>query len=561
MEESSSSTPSSDDGEYTLLIELVHRHVGFHDAELASVWRMHGIQDFTFQELPMDTRHHSSCSTGNNIRPFRIVTFPWTAIETDYSVEDNEISDKDKGKTNLITALSRCTLIRSVIELWGCGPVLKDCVESVRASVSPHRHRRGCHLGAKAKPYSERSWKITIHTLGSTYNREEQGDMRSQFSFLDFPGPVQMKCPDDEFLFIREVELDSNGGAVYPRHSETKCIIPENDARPSLGCYFGRVLGNNRMGRNWRGSNRIEQFSLKKRKYLGPTSMDSELSLIMTNLALIDKGSFVFDPFTGTGSILLTAALRGAYVFGTDIDLRVLRGRSEDENILANFKQFNLPPPELVRCDNSLYHRHFRSHLPLFDAILTDPPYGIRAGARKSGSKRDEVRPVLDEHRHDHVAQTKPYAVSDVMADLLNVAAMTLKMGGRLTYIIPSMKDFNEDEDLPRHECLKLVSVCYQPLQTELGRRVVTLEKTNEYDEQKQAQYLESTWLNGAQSAEKCANIRERLLEVAKKKPGYEEKAAIRKQKRKLNKETKKRAKREQAAQAQEMLEDKSHHV
>ena len=76
----------------------------------------------------------------------------------------------------------------------------------------------------------------------------------------------------------------------------------------------------------------------------------------------------------------------------------------------------------------------------------------------------------------------------------------------------------------------------------------MTLEKIKEYDEDKKAEYLESTWLNGAQSAEKVANIRERLLEVAKKKPGYEEKAAIRKQKRKQTKEAKKRAKREQAA-------------
>jgi len=184
---------------------------------------------------------------------------------------------------------------------------------------------------------------------------------------------------------------------------------------------------------------------------------------------------------------------------------------------------------------------------------VTDPPYGIRAGARKSGSRRGdgEVRPVLEEYRYDHVAQTRPYAVSDVMADLLNVAAMTLVMGGRLTYVIPSMLDFNEEEDLPRHDCLKVVSVCYQPLQTELGRRTVTMEKVKEYDDRKRDEYLEGTWVNGPQSAEKVANIRERLIEAAKKKPGYEEKAAWRKQKRKETKEVKKRAKLEGAERSQ----------
>lgn len=528
-------------GEYLLLIEFVHRHLGFHDAELESILDMHGIKlgvDCNFKALP------SSETDPKLVRPFRILSFPWSSIGSKFSIyTDTDVKEKAKKKIDLIASLARCTLIRSVIELWGAGSTIENCVEATKNGNFQKRHQQGNHLGDAATKYEDRTFKITIHTLGSTYTREEQNDMRSQFSFLEFPGAVQMKNPNDEYLFIREVELDDKGGAIYPRHSgENREIIPENDTRPPIGCYFGRVLG---VGRNWRGKGRLEQYSLKKRSYLGPTSMDSELSLIMTNLAQVKKGSFAFDPFVGTGSILLTAALRGAYAFGTDIDLRVLRGRSQTENIVTNFSQYGLPPPELVRSDNAIYHRHFRQHLPLFDAIVTDPPYGIRAGARKSGSRKDEVRPVLDEHRHDHIAQTKPYVVSDVMSDLLNVAAMTLRMGGRLCYVIPSMQDFDESEDLPRHDCLRLVSVCYQPLQTELGRRTVTMEKVKEYEEDKRDEYVKSTWVNGPESADKVANIREKLIEAAKKKPDYEEKAAIRKQKRKATKLAKQKAKRE----------------
>lgn len=535
--------------EYVLLVEFVHKHINFIDAELHSVLEMHGItvgQDCHLRPLPIA----DESKPYELMRPFMLLSFSWDSIaRRQFSVGDEDNDGKKDGSINLVSALARCTLIRSVVELWGAGTTIDDCIKSIESGHCLKRHQEGKHLdnGATKKKYEDRSWKITVHTLGSTYSREEQNEMRSQFSFLDFPGRVQMKDPDDEYLFIREAELDSNGGAVYPRHSGiNKELIPENDARPPLACYFGRILGSSSLGRNWR--NGLEKFSLKKRSYLGPTSMDSELSLIMTNLAQIRKGSFAFDPFVGTGSILLTAALRGAYAFGTDIDLRVLRGRSKDENIASNFKQYGLPPPELVRSDNAIYHRHYRDHLPLFDAIVTDPPYGIRAGARKSGSRKDEVKPIPDEHRHDHVAQTRPYAVSDVMADLLNVAAMTLKMGGRLVYVIPSMLDFNEEEDLPRHECLKLDSVCYQPLQTELGRRTVTMKKIKEYEEDKRSQYLEDTWLNGVESAEKVANIRDRLIEAAKTKPGYEEAAARRKLKRKATKDAKKKAKREAAA-------------
>ena len=39
--------------------------------------------------------------------------------------------------------------------------------------------------------------------------------------------------------------------------------------------------------------------------------MDAELALWMSNISQIDSGSFVFDPFVGSGSLLLTSAHYG----------------------------------------------------------------------------------------------------------------------------------------------------------------------------------------------------------------------------------------------------------
>lgn len=44
----------------------------------------------------------------------------------------------------------------------------------------------------------------------------------------------------------------------------------------------------------------------------------------------VRKGSFVFDPFAGTGSILVAAAHFGAITLGADIDIRVLRDGKVD---------------------------------------------------------------------------------------------------------------------------------------------------------------------------------------------------------------------------------------
>lgn len=56
--------------------------------------------------------------------------------------------------------------------------------------------------------------------------------------------------------------------------------------------------------------------------------MESEASLLMANQALAAPGKWIYDPFAGTGSMLLTASALGAMTFGSDIDGRQIRGKS-----------------------------------------------------------------------------------------------------------------------------------------------------------------------------------------------------------------------------------------
>ena len=576
--------PNLDRVKYNLLVEFACRHTGFHWPELESVLGIAGIKigvDVHIVPLPSNPGHQRplpvtagnetdvTCGSSETVsakkrprdasglnavadsqaRSFLVLSFPHEAVGSLFRHDVIGAGGKEGDLPDIKSLLSRCVLIRSVVELWGGGVDLAACADSVRGfAQADAAGRRAGGAQSVLAPHiaDDRSWKITVHTLGSKYTREEQNDMRSAFSFLNLGGRVQMEDPDDEFILIQEVALDPKGSPLYPRHSHKQTVIEENDSLPPLAVYFGRILGGER---NWRSD--LERFSLKKRAYLGPTSMDAELSLVMTNLAQVREGGIAFDPFVGTGSILLSCGLRGAQCFGTDIDIRVLRGKGDGESVFSNFRQYGLPRPDLVRSDNALYHRHYRCGGAAgvrYASIVTDPPYGIRAGARKSGSSRAEVRPVADEHRHDHIAQTQPYCVSDVMADLMDVAARTLEVGGRLVYIIPSMRDFDEATDLPRHACLRLVYTCFQTLSMEYGRRVVTMEKVAEYDPARRRDYLAATWANGPESAEKCANIRARILEAAKKKPKNEEKLAFRKQKRREHRQAKKREKRAQQA-------------
>ena len=525
---------------YNVLIEFAVKHLDFQRAELTSVLDLYGItlgsRDCQIVPLPNQGKEESYSFNGKTrqcTRPFIMLSFT-----KDIQGPRFHLGEEQEGtKTSIASILARCTLIRSVVELWGLGLSIGSCVENVKEYVK--NTDMGRAFWAKQSNPSK-SWKTTIHTLGSTYSRKEQDTMRALFAFLELKGKVQMVDPYNEFILIQEVEMDAMGSPLFPKsHSDSDMIQSDGYVRPPLAVYYGRILGD----RSVKGRGGINQYNLKRRAYLGPTSMDAELSFVMANLGQVEPGCYVMDPFVGTGSILLSCALKGAHCIGTDIDLRVLRGKGNNENVQSNFQQFGLSRPELVRSDNAIYGRHYRTHSSLYDAIVCDPPYGIRAGARKSGSRLEDPRPIPEEHRHDHIAQTKPYNVSDVMADLLDMAAQTLVMNGRLVYVIPSFSEFDIDCDLPRHECLDFLHCCYQPFSVDLGRRMITMKKVHEYNELRQEEYRKYIWKNGSESADKCANIREKIMEAARNKPGYEGKAAIRKEKRKVHREAKKKAK------------------
>jgi tRNA (guanine10-N2)-methyltransferase len=244
--------------------------------------------------------------------------------------------------------------------------------------------------------------------------------------------------------------------------------------------YFAREIGAG-------DRSLVSKYELSRRKYLGPTAMDAEIALLMATQALVQPGQLVYDPFVGTGSILIAAAHFGALTMGADIDIRVVRdGRGPDCNVWSNFKQYNLAPPlGLFRADNNM--PPWRNNVSeIFDAIICDPPYGVRAGGRKSGGrkmlngKRDAYI-IPEEMRKDHIPSTAPYTLEECVHDLFDMAARLLVMGGRLVYFFPAARDECSETHFPKHPCFTLVSKSEQILSTRWSRCLLTMEKTQRY--------------------------------------------------------------------------------
>jgi tRNA (guanine10-N2)-dimethyltransferase len=113
----------------------------------------------------------------------------------------------------------------------------------------------------------------------------------------------------------------------------------------------------------------------RKKPFFHPSAMNAKLARCMVNLAHPRTGETVLDPFCGTGTTILEAALIECKAIGTDVQRRMAEGTKRN---LANF---NAKPEAIIVAD--------ARKLPLtrIDAVVTDPPYGKSATTLKSSTK------------------------------------------------------------------------------------------------------------------------------------------------------------------------------
>ncbi|KAK3012188.1 hypothetical protein RJ639_010883 [Escallonia herrerae] len=352
---------------------------------------------------------------------------------------------------------NRSILVKGLYELWGEGNSYEELEEAIKNYPDEQK-----------LPYltSESSFKITVDTFGKVISFQEQNDRIRDLSYIPFKGRVNLRNPDHKFWLMETNDYGSNNG-----------LPPVVQKR----VFFGREVG---------AADRklLPTYQLKSRSYLGPTAMDAEVAFLMANQAQAMPGKLVYDPFVGTGSILVAAAHFGAMTMGADIDIRIVRdGRGPECNVWSNFKQYGLQMPlSLLRADNNL--PPWRSGLKeVFDAIICDPPYGVRAGGRKSGGRKllkgiKGPYTVPEDKRTDHIPSTAAYSLAECVHDLLDLAARMLVIGGRLVYFYPVLRDNDSiDTNFPEHPCFELVAACEQMLSLRYSRVLLTMVKTRPY--------------------------------------------------------------------------------
>ncbi len=112
-----------------------------------------------------------------------------------------------------------------------------------------------------------------------------------------------------------------------------------------------------------------------ERPFFHPSSVHSKMARVLVNLAGVEEGDRVLDPFCGAGGILLEAASVGAQAFGVDADPKMAEGARK------NLAYFNFPG----EIQDGLAQETAKLFKFKFDAVVTDPPYGKNSSVKAGG--------------------------------------------------------------------------------------------------------------------------------------------------------------------------------
>ncbi|EFA76870.1 tRNA guanosine-2'-O-methyltransferase 11 [Heterostelium album PN500] len=350
-------------------------------------------------------------------------------------------SDEDVKKI-----CSRTVLVRGFYRVWAESNTYQGLLDQLANNYDPE---------FISTFHKDKIWKIEFDSFGRRFSKEDQLERmhRLKPSPLWSSGKVSMnpngvnehvvwRLTEDYGLSRDTPELMAERAQEKEKEKEkenemTTTTTTTTDNQVEKGpqnMYLGILVAKG-------NRESISQFNLQDRKYLGTTSMDPELSIISANMGHVRPGSFMLDPFVGTGSFVLISSYFGAQTVGCDIDVAAMR-KTQTCNLETNFEQLGLLDNlvGVVICDNS--SAPWRDG-PIFDCIITDPPYGIRAGAKRVGYNKNRRHKAPPEgFKWSHMAQTTEYKVPDVMADLLELAAKKLVIGGRLVYWLPTTPEY-----------------------------------------------------------------------------------------------------------------------
>ncbi|TXT16049.1 hypothetical protein VHUM_00552 [Vanrija humicola] len=303
----------------------------------------------------------------------------------------------------------------------------------------------------------------------------------NSFAYTGLRGKIDLTNPEVEFVALEDYDL-------VTLHTHEARLVRDGNFRQ---VYFGRRVGVSR------ARPLFNVMDVKQRTFYGNTTMEAEMGLLVAGQALPAPGKIIYDPFVGTGSLLYSVAIWGAYVVGSDIDARQFRGKAKGKGItpgiLRSAEQYGVRDKFLDNVNFDVTQGPWRRG-GWMDAIVTDPPYGVRAGAKRIGRSETRKRNVLRDEayvmpdgslahqKESYLPPFKPYELVDLTLDLIHLARYLLVKGGRLVFFLPTVTEDFDHVDVPIVDGMQELKWGDGSVQDfgKWGRRLITMVKTTD---------------------------------------------------------------------------------
>mmetsp|Transcript_1780 Transcript_1780/g.4208 ORF Transcript_1780/g.4208 Transcript_1780/m.4208 type:complete len:534 (-) Transcript_1780:1640-3241(-) len=337
----------------------------------------------------------------------------------------------------IVNATRRCSLIRECYEVIA----MADTYEELAAAALESGVLKDVLKGGMNE---DATWRVRLRQYGSTstndkgrrYGKNVRSPLRAEKRaiqsmaalFSQFAGRVRLKDPDCSlFLFEGTKEGNIVLARLIAKGPKTSAIAPRT-----------RICITN-------------------------TPLEPVAAYNLCNLARIRDGDRVLDTYAGSCATLLAASSLAPNCITVGIEI-ALKKFVKKEDIVEDFTSRGLQVPSAIICGDCM-SRKIRDKARKavgdepFDAIVTDPPYGIR---EKAG---DDAEPPLIQ-------------LFTVIADDREAGNPLLRVGGRLAAFVPVAPGQDLHSSLPDGELMKragmeLTDMRDQPLNEKLTRWLV----------------------------------------------------------------------------------------
>jgi len=312
----------------------------------------------------------------------------------------------DDGSARLIA--SRCALVRSIIEVWGDGYTINETYKMAERNFDEVIRPIFPPIDGPNK--TSNSWRVKFRRFGrsgrSGLDPAGKRALLLQFNSIlrRLNGEVDLLHPSHDLVYLEDWHsyqhtLNLEVALSSQKKNKTNSLTTNNTSLEysSMRNILGRIVAS--------GPNILTDFSLKERPFVGTTTMNPVSAHLTAAAALVGKGDLVLDPFCGTASLLIAAANLGADVVGSDVDVESLfptvlpDGSSRSKN--GNFRRKDGSQQLDRTAEDNFDFYGLRSRLldlfgadvaewmhggggetvnkyQKFDAIICDPPFGIR---------------------------------------------------------------------------------------------------------------------------------------------------------------------------------------